>query len=187
MTTDSPFSAGSTGAMGPASLGGSTGAFVKSVLLVTAIAGTLDIIAAHLHIWGVTGRFPAAVFKGIAGGAFGRERAMQGGLGMIAWGVFFHYFISFAFTLLFFLLRPRWALLRKNVFAVGTGYALAVWTVMTYIVLPLSALPWRAPNFGNIHTYIGIVVLITVFGVPIALGAARFYRGDLNPSRLGRD
>ena len=38
------------------------------------------------------------------------------------------------------------------------------------------ALPWRAPDFTNKHTYIGIVVLIFVFGLPIALGAARFYR-----------
>ena len=49
----------------------SIGNFAKAVLIVTAIAGTLDIIAAHLHIWVVRGSFPTQVFKGIAGGAFG--------------------------------------------------------------------------------------------------------------------
>ena len=49
------------------------GHFAKAVLVITAIAGTLDIIAAHLHIWAASGKFPTTVFKGIAGGAIGRE------------------------------------------------------------------------------------------------------------------
>ena len=149
---------------------------MKAVLLVTAIAGTLDIIAAHLHIWAASGKFPNAVFKGIAGGAVGGQRAMQGGAEMIALGAFFHYFISFAFTLLFFLLYPRAAVLRKNTYAVATGYALFVWATMNYVVLPLSALPWRPPNFASKHTYIGWCVLTLIFGLPIVLGATRFYR-----------
>lgn len=148
----------------------------KAVLLVTAIAGTLDIIAAHIHIWFATGRFPATVFKGIAGGAIGRERAMQGGAEMVALGVFFHYFISFAFTLLYFLIVPRVALLRRNVWVSGIAYAMFVWTVMNYIVLPLSAFSSKLPNFANVHTYIGACVMVLVFGLPIALGAARFYQ-----------
>ena len=148
-------------------------------MLVTAVAGTLDIIAAHLHIWAITGHFPGTLFKAIAGGAFGRERAMQGGAEMIAMGLLFHYFISLAFTALFFLCYPRVALLRKNVYAVGAGYALFVSTVMNFIVLPLSALSASMPNFANKHTYIGIVVMITVFGLPIALGAKRFYQRSL--------
>jgi hypothetical protein len=151
-------------------------AFAKAVLLVTAIAGTLDIIAAHLHMWAASGKFPAALLKAIAGGAFGRKRAMAGGAEMMALGLFFHFFISFAFTLLFFLLFPRVTLLRKNSYVVGTAYALFVWSVMNYIVLPLSALPWRPPNYGSKHTYIGWCVLTLIFGVPIALGAARFYK-----------
>lgn len=176
MTTDTRFASGSTNVPRANAFGASMLTFAKAVLVVTAIAGTLDIIAAHLHIWGATGRFPTTVFKGIAGGALGRERAMQGGLSIVALGVFFHFFISFAFTLLFFLLYPRLAVLRTNIYAVSTGYGLFVWTVMTYVVLPLSALPWRAPNFSNMHTYIGMVVMTVLFGLPIALGVARFYR-----------
>ena len=150
--------------------------FAKAVLIVTAIAGTGDIIAAHLHIWALSGHFPAALLKGIAGGALGGQRAMQGGVGTMALGLFFHFFISFAFTLLFFVLFPRLAWLRKNLVAVGTGYALFTWAVMNYVVLPFSALPWRAPSFANKQLYIGWVVFTVVFGLPIAYGAARFYR-----------
>ncbi len=154
----------------------STGDFAKAVLIVTMIAGTLDIIAAHLHIWAASGNFPTAVFKGIASGVFGRERAMQGGAGMMALGAFFHYFISFSFTLLFFLLYPRLSLLRKNLLASGFAYSLFVWFTMNFIVLPLSALHSSTPNFANKHTYIGICVLSVVFGLPIAFGVDRFYK-----------
>ena len=151
-------------------------AFWKAVLIVTAIAGTLDIIAAHLHGWAGSGKFPTTMLKAIAGGALGGQRAMQGGAGTMALGLFFHFFISFAFTLLFFLLFPRVATLRKNRYAVGTAYALFTWAVMNYIVLPLSALPWRPPNFANRQLYIGWTILTLIFGLPIAFGASRFYR-----------
>ena len=101
---------------------------------------------------------------------------MQGGMGTMALGLFFHFFISFAFTLLFFLLFPRVTLLRKNRYAVGTAYALFTWAVMSYIVLPLSALPWRPPNFASKHLYIGWVIFTLIFGLPIAFGTSRFYR-----------
>ena len=101
---------------------------------------------------------------------------MQGGAEMMAAGLLFHFFISFSFTLLFFLLYPRVSLVRKNIFASGAAYALFVWATMNFVVLRLSALPWSPPNFANIQTYVGICVLILVFGMPIAFGAARFYR-----------
>jgi hypothetical protein len=161
--------------LSPNTSGASPQSFWKAVLLVTAIAGTLDIVAAHLQTWAGSGKFPTTMLKAIAGGALGR-RAMQGGAGTMALGLFFHFFISFAFTLLFFLLYPRVTLLRKNRYAVGTAYALFTWAVMTYVVLPLSALPWRAPNFANKHLYIGWVIFTLIFGLPIVFGASRFYR-----------
>lgn len=105
-------------------------------------------------------------------------RAKQGGPEMMVLGAFFHYFISFAFTLFFFLLFPRVALLRKNRYAVGAGYAIFVWAVMSFVVLPLSALrtPVRPPDFTNIHTYVGWVVLISIFGIPISMGTASYYQ-----------
>jgi hypothetical protein len=161
------------------------GALAKAVLRVAAIAGTLDIVGAHLHQWLASGRSPTTLLKIIAGGAVGRERAMQGGVEMMVLGLFFHYVIAFAFTLLFFLLYPRLPLIRKNRFLVGTGYALFVWSVMNYIVLPLSALPRRPPDYTNPNTYIGWGVLILAIGLPITFGAVRFYerqRAGAGPS-----
>ena len=95
---------------------------------------------------------------------------------MILLGFFFHYFISFSFTLLFFVLYPRLRLLRRNFLVVGSLYSLFVSFTMGFIVLPLSALNASTPDFTNKHTYIGMCVLAAIFGVPIAMGATRFYQ-----------
>jgi hypothetical protein len=176
MTPESSFAPpGQSGALSfPGSI--TLGNFAKAVLVATAIAGTLDIIAAHLHIWAASGSFPTRVFKGIAGGAVGREHSMQGGAGMVLLGIIFHYFISLSFTLLYFVIHPRLSLLRKNVLVSALLYSLAVWCTMSFVVLPFSALHAPIPNFANKHTYFGMIVLITVFGLPIALSAARFYQ-----------
>jgi hypothetical protein len=160
---------------GSSSLPSSPG-FPKAVALVALIAGTTDILAAHLHIWAASGRFPTTVFKAIAGGVLGPARAMQGGAEIMVLGVFLHFFISLAFTLFFFVVYPRLAWLRKSVWRAGIALSFFVWVVMTYVVLPLSLLSGRAPDFTNKHTYIGMVVMIVVFGLPVAFGAARFYR-----------
>lgn len=150
-------------------------ALLKSVLRVTGIVGTLDIVAAHLHIWAVTGKFPAVMLKAIAGAAIGGSRAMQGGVGTMVLGLFFHFFISFSFTLVFFIFYPRVAILRSNRYAVGTAYALFTWSVMNYVVLPLSRLPWHAPNYADKQLYIGWFIFIAIFGLPIVFGASRHY------------
>jgi hypothetical protein len=186
MTSESSSAAaGSAGTLAAASPGAPRG-WAKAVLGVTAIAGTLDIIAAHLHAWAASGKAPVTLLKRIAGGALGRERALQGGAETMALGLFFHYVIAFAFTVLFFLLYPRLSLLRKNGFAVGFAYAVFVWCTMNFIVLPLSALPRATPNFASKHTYIGIGILVIAIGIPIAAGAARFYRRS-PPNRPAAD
>lgn len=151
--------------------------FIVAVLLVSVLAGTLDLIAAHLHGWAISGRFPTYIFKGIASGLFGRERAFHGGFEMIAIGAFSHYLISFAFTLLFFLGAERAALLRTHVGIVGSVYALVVWSVMNLMVLPLSALSASLPDFTSASTYVGMVILVVALGIPTAAGARFFFRG----------
>jgi hypothetical protein len=91
-------------------------------------------------------------------------------------GIFFHFFISFAFTLLFFLLFPRVSLCRGNRDMDGTVYALVVWTITTYAVLPLSALPWSPPDLASKQLYLGVAIFVPVFGLPITFDAARFYQ-----------
>ena len=152
--------------------------FWKAVLLTTLVAGTLDIIAAHIHLTIIRGEFPAKMFYGIAGGAIGLEKALNGGPAVFVLGVLIHYFISFSFTLFFFLLYPAVSKVSSNKYLNGLLYTLFVWLTMNFIVLPLSALPSK-PFVFNIHQVIGFLILIIVFGMPISIMIDKYYKSRI--------
>ncbi len=56
--------------------------------------------------------------------------------------------------------------------------ALSASVPTTTAVPPAISAPWRAPNFGNIHTYIGWIVMTPAFGLPLTVGAKRFYNKE---------
>src|SRR5258708_39534337 len=102
----------------------------------------------------------------IAGGALGLENSLKGGNGIALLGLFFHYFIAFAYTLFFFLLFPRLKFLSYNKYLVGMLYAVFVNLTMGQIVLRLSRLPVGPLVIAN--TISEWLVLGIVFGIPIA-------------------
>ena len=158
--------------------------FWKAVLLTTLVAGTLDIIAAHVDQTIRTGVFPTKMFYGIAAGAIGLKNAFTGGPAVIVLGVLIHYFISFSFTLFFFLVYPGVQRVSPNKYLNGLLYALFVWLTMTFVVLPLTALPQR-PFVFTIDTVVGFLVLTAVFGIPISIMAAKYYK--MRPDRSTRN
>jgi len=152
--------------------------FWKAVLLTTLVAGTLDIIAAHVDQTIRTGAFPVRMFYVIAGGAIGLKTALSGGPLIILLGVFIHYFISFSFALFFFLLHPGVSKVSSNKYLNGLLYAIFVWLTMNFIVLPLTALPSR-PFVLNIPQIIGLLILAAVFGTPISIMADKYYKSRI--------
>ena len=149
--------------------------FWKAVLLTTLVAGTLDIIAAHIHITIVTGQFPAKMFYVIAGHAIGLKTALAGGPLVFVLGISIHYFISFSFSLFFFLVYPAVYKVLSNKYLIGFLYTLFAWFTMKFIVLPLTALPPK-PFVLNIQEVIGFLIFIVVFGMPISIMADRYYK-----------
>lgn len=149
--------------------------FWKAILLTTLVAGTLDIIAAHVHSMIKTGIFPAKMFYYIAGGAIGLKNSMGGGPAIIMLGVLIHYLISFFFTLFFFLLYPAISKAPTNKYINGILYGIFVWLTMNFIVLPFTALP-RTPFVLDWSKAIGLLVLMVVFGLPISLMADKYYK-----------
>jgi hypothetical protein len=147
--------------------------FFKTVLLTGLFVGTTDIIAAHVHQYTKTGVFPAKMLHYIAGGALGLEDSMQGGFGMALLGLFFHFFIAFSFTLLFFVVFPYLKFLWVNRYVVGLLYGVVVSLTMRFIVLPFSRLP-QGP-FDISSAWMGWVILGVVLGIPIAASAYRYY------------
>src|SRR5882724_5759091 len=149
--------------------------FWKAVLLTSLIAGTLDIISAHVDITIRTGKFPDKMFYAIAGGAIGLKNAFTNGPAIILLGIFIHYFISFCFTLFFFLVHPVIRSVFPNKYFNGFFYAIFVQATMTFIVFPLTALPPK-PFVFTIDTVVGLLVFTVVFGLPISLMTDKYYR-----------
>ena len=149
--------------------------FWKAVWIATLVAGTLDIAAAHVNQLIRTGAFPARIFNFIAGGATGLEKALSGGVAVVVLGVLIHYFISFSFTLLFFVMYPVIVRISRNKYVNGILYGAIVWAVMNLIVLPYSALPAK-PFVFNSQAVIGLLILMVVFGPPVSLLAGRYYK-----------
>lgn len=148
--------------------------FWKAVLSTALLVGTTDLLAATLMSWIRSGKFPAKMLHYIAGGALGLEQSMQGGAGTALLGLFFHFFIAFVYTLLFFLAFPRLRFLQGNKYLTGLLYGVLVGMVMTFIVLPLSALP---PNpFSWSSALRAWLVLGVALGIPMAIMAHRLIK-----------
>lgn len=135
------------------------------------IAGTLDLSAAAIQTL-IAGRDPLMMLKFIASGVFGTD-AFAGGNGFAMAGALFHYVIALIWTVLFFLLYPRWKFLQKNIWLSGVVYGLLVWLVMNRIVLPLSNTP--PIPFTIKGALISSAILILAIGIPLSLMARKYY------------
>ncbi len=129
------------------------------------IAGTLDLLqACILFGW----KIPLV----IAGGLLG-PRAFHGGVGTYILGIVLHYFIACSATAIFYGASRRLLFLTEHPLVCGLFYGISVELVMSYVVLPLSALRSRGPY--ELHdVLLGLVVHMFVVGLPIAFSVRRF-------------
>lgn len=141
----------------------------SSALLAIAVggglAGVLDLTqACILFGW----RIPLV----IAGGLLGRQ-ALHGGVGTYVLGVFLHFFIACSAAAVYYAASRRLVFLTEHPVVCGLFYGIAVELVMSYIVLPLSALHSRGPY--ELHDVIlGLLVHMVVVGLPISFSVRRF-------------
>lgn len=140
----------------------------NALLAVTAgglIAGTLDLTqACILFGWKV----PFVIAAGLLG-----RQAFQGGIGTYVLGVCLHYFIALSATAIYYAASRRLTFLTEHPLVCGLFYGMAVELVMSYIVLPLSALHERGPY--QLHDVIlGLLVHMVVVGLPISFSVRRF-------------
>lgn len=145
-----------------------TGLPVPQALLYGALAvGTLDILDAFIF-FGLRGARPIRILQSIAAGLLGRE-AFNGGWGTAALGLALHFFIAFIIVLVFVTASQRMPALTRQPVLVGLIYGIAVYLVMTFVVVPASAaggggLPsWPVALNG---------VLIHMFGVGLPASLA---------------
>jgi hypothetical protein len=157
---------------GPVNKSSATGIRGKSnALLAIAVggmlAGTLDLTQA-LVLFGV--KVPLVIAAGLLG-----RQAFQGGAGTYVLGVLLHFFIAFSATAIFYVASRKLTFMTEHPFVCGLFFGMAVELVMSYVVLPLSALQSRGP-YQLRDILLGLIVHMIVVGLPISLSVWRFAR-----------
>jgi hypothetical protein len=132
------------------------------------IAGTLDLAQALIL-------FGRRVPFGIAAGLIGPRIAHEGGAGIYMLGVLLHFFIAFSATAIYYGVSRRLTFMIEHPLVCGFFYGIAVELVMSYVVLPLSALHVRGP-FELHDIILGLVVHMFTVGLPISFAVRRFAR-----------
>jgi hypothetical protein len=131
------------------------------------IAGTLDLTQACI-LFGR--RVPLVIAAGLLG-----PPAFHSGTATYILGVLLHFFIACSATAVYYAASRRLVFLLEHPLVCGLFFGMAVEQVMSYIVLPLSALHERGPY--ELHdVLLGLGVHMVIIGLPIAYSVRRFGR-----------
>ena len=142
----------------------------QTVLLATAVAGSLDISAAIVY-WGVQGASPDRILQGIAGGLLGIA-TFKGGFATALLGAVLHYSMMAAMVAAYFLAVRRLPWLDRRPYGWGALYGVFLLVLMDYVVVPLSAYPFHPP-FNPPWFLCDLGSHVFFVGIPIALFARR--------------
>lgn len=155
------------------------GELAKVALKAGLAAAVIEMIPVLL-IQGMMGVSVTRVFQSISTGLLGRD-AYSGGMATALLGVALHTFISIVAAAVFVAaVRMKPALLRRPVIS-GLLYGVVVYLVMTFIVVPLSAVAY-APNRNPVMMGMSLVVHMLTFGLPIALVCWREFKAKRLPT-----
>jgi len=144
---------------------------LRPILVATAAAGTLDILAAA-GLTLINGRQPADMLRTVASGPF--PAATEWGAGGAALGLAVHFALMAVMAALFVVAAERLPSLRQKPLRWGVAYGLGTYVVMNLIVVPLR---WPAafpPSPRSVATQ--LFCHIVLVGIPIALIAARHFK-----------
>lgn len=106
-------------------------------VLAGLIAGSLDLLYVFVF-HGVRGVSPERILQYIASGLQGAA-AFQGGAASAALGAAAHYFILIVAAAIYLAASRQWNGLVRNAAAAGVGFGIAIYVVMRFVVVPLSA------------------------------------------------
>ncbi len=147
----------------------------RAILTGGLIAGVLDIIYAFIA-WGTLGASPVQICQGVASGLIGREAAIAGGLATAALGLFLHFTFALIMAAVYYAAALRIPVLVRRPVLMGSVYGVAIYIVMNFVVMPLSAIGkfgGSGPLYIPITSILGHMFLV---GLPIALATRRALR-----------
>lgn len=136
------------------------------------LAGCLDITAALVEAR-LEGKSPVYLFQAIAGGLLGMS-SFQGGLVTAALGAFFHFLIATTAAAVFYLASRKLKFLVKHAIPSGLFYGIAVYVVMRYAVLPLSAYHVKIALPPVADLIKDVAIHMFMVGLPISLMVRKY-------------
>ena len=142
----------------------------NAVLYAGLIAGILDAVDGVVAYFLAYGFNPIQVLQFIASGIYGAAAFQKGLLGALV-GLVAHFFIAFVVAAIYVGASRALATLHSHAVAWGLAYGAAVFLIMTFVVLPQTAVAKPAfslPMFLN-----GIIGHALFVGLPVALVARR--------------
>ena len=143
---------------------------IKVIAGAGLLVGTLDILDAIIF-YGLRGVPATRILQGIAFGLIGRTSYSMG-MRSAALGLALHFFIATTWAAIY-LLASRRLPLSRHPWLYGTLYGILIYTVMNYIVLPLSHIGLR-PLPPLVRLINGVGALIVCIGLPLAFIARRY-------------
>ena len=138
----------------------------RAVVYGTLVVGILD-AADALIFFGLKGATPTRIFQSIASGLLGRA-AFSGGLRTALLGVALHFIIAFLIVSTFLVASRYIRILRRAPVWSGLIYGIAVYLVMNFVVVPLSAagrgpLSWPVVVNGMLIHMLGVGLPTSLF------------------------
>ena len=145
---------------------------LRTSLIGGAIAGSLDLVFAFTY-YGLHGIPPIRILQSIASGLLGMS-SFTGGMAAACIGVACHYFILVVATFLYLTASRYAAILIRHAVACGLLYGAAIYVVMHFVVVPLSAAPPFKPTAGAVFAELGSHLFLV--GLSIALVVRRHFQ-----------
>lgn len=138
-----------------------------AILLGGFIAGTVDIGAAAL----IAGQSPLFILHVIAGGLMGKAAISTGGAGIAVLGLVLQWGMSILIAAIYAFVVRRRAVMAEMWVPTGFVFGVAVFLLMNYVVVPLSAYR-RIPHFSGLGMVENMAAM-ALFGLIVAYCARR--------------
>lgn len=150
----------------------------RPLALATLLVATLD-MAFAIGFWHLKGVPALSIMQSVAAGVLGRA-AYRGGVASALLGLALHGAIAGAMVLAYDRAARRLHVLHRRAWLSGLLYGLALYGVMTWIVLPLSAAGPRQPRLD--WTLASVFAHTVLVGLPCAWLVRRAQRMPPQPA-----
>ncbi len=147
----------------------------RAILFGGLIGGACDITYAFIFYYLRSGITPVRILQSVASGMLGAA-ASTGGLPTAALGAFLHFFIAVTAAAVYYLASRKLRVLARRAFLCGVLFGAAIYVFMNFVVIPLSAAPFKGATPSTATWVTGLLIHMFGIGLPIALATRRYSR-----------